>query len=41
MDDEVDTKTWVNLVDRDGSWHVNDQIYSMFYAIEEVVRTFL
>ena len=42
--DEMDdggTEDWVNAIDRGGLWHVNDQTYNVFVAIEEVVRTYL
>ena len=32
------TKDWINAVDRGGLWHVNDQTYSIFYALEDLVR---
>ena len=29
---------WVNAIDRGGLWHVTDLSYSLFYAVEEVIR---
>ena len=34
------TKTWMNMVDRGGLWHINDQTYSIFVFIEEELRRF-
>jgi hypothetical protein len=39
-DEEMGTEDWTNLIDRGGLWHVNDQAYNLFYAIEEEVRKY-
>ena len=41
MDEDRGTDEWTNLTDRGGLWHVNDQTYSVFYAMEEVIRQHL
>ena len=41
MDEDRGTEEWTNLIDRGGLWHVNDQTYSVFYAMEEVIRQHL
>lgn len=35
------TETWTNLVDRGGLWHVSDETYSIFAAVEEEIRRHL
>ena len=37
---EGGTEDWINSIDRGGLWHINDQTYSLFYAIEEVRKYF-
>ena len=39
-DEEGDggTETWTNLVDRGGLWHMNDQTYRLFVALEYSIR---
>ncbi len=32
---------WVNLVDRDGLWHITNATFMFFCAIEEVLRSHL
>ena len=32
------TEDWLNAIDRGRLWHVPQQTYSLFYAVEEVVR---
>ena len=39
--DESDDESWCNLVDRGGLWHVNDEAYTLFYAMEEEIRQVL
>ena len=34
------TETWMNMVDRGGLWHINNQTYSIFVFIEELRRFF-
>ena len=41
MDDERGTEAWTNFIDRGGLWHVNDQTYSLFVTMEEVIRQHL
>ena len=38
LDSDGGTETWMNMIDRGGLWHVNDQTYSLFVIMEEVVR---
>ena len=38
-DEERGTEDWTNAIDRGGLWHISDQAYGLFYAIEEEVRT--
>lgn len=38
-DGERGTEDWVNSLDRGGLWHVSDTTYSLFYAMEEEVRS--
>lgn len=40
-DEERGTEDWTNSLDRGGLWHVNDTAYSLFYAMEEEVRSHL
>ena len=40
-DKERGTEDWTNLIDRGGLWHINDQAYGLFYAIEEVHTHFM
>lgn len=35
-----DTKAWTNIIDRGGLWHINDQTYSLFVALEEECQRF-
>jgi hypothetical protein len=36
--DRQETEEWVNSIDRGGLYHVNDDIYTIFYFMEEEVR---
>ena len=40
MDSEGGTEMWLNMIDRGGLWHVNDQTYSLFAVMEEELRRF-
>ncbi len=40
-DDERGTEDWTNILDRGGLWHISDAAYSLFYSIEEEVRSLL
>lgn len=39
-DGDKGTEDWTNLLDRGGLWHVSDTTYSIFYAMEEEIRTY-
>ena len=34
MDSNDGTEMWLNMIDRGGLWHVNDQTYSLFEIME-------
>ncbi len=38
VDMEKDTESWTNIVDRGGLFHINDEIYTLFYNMEICVR---
>ena len=38
MDSDGGTEMWLNMIDRGGLWHVNDQTYSLFVIMEEEIR---
>lgn len=40
-DEEKGTEVWTNGIDRGGLWHINDNVYTMFYLIEENIRKHL
>ena len=33
-DSNMGTEEWINLIDRGGLWHVNDDIYDIFVIME-------
>ena len=35
------TEEWTNMINRGGLWNVNDLLYSLFVAFEEVIRQHL
>lgn len=41
LDEDCGTERWMNMIDRGGLWHINDQTYSIFVIMEEEVRQFL
>ena len=36
--DDDRSEAWCNSLDRGGLWHIKDEAYSLFHAIEEVIR---
>ena len=36
-----DSSRWTCIIDRGGLWHINDNLYRVFYAMEEEVRMYL
>ena len=40
LDEDGGTETWLNMIDRGGLWHVNDQTYSLFNIMEDEIRRF-
>ena len=38
MDPEEGEDSWIKRIDRGGLWHVNEGIYVLFYAMEEIIR---
>ena len=40
LDEDCGTEMWMNMIDRGGLWHINDQTYSIFVIMEEEVRRF-
>ena len=40
MDSDGGTEMWLNMIDRGGLWHVNDQTYSLFSIMEEEICRF-
>ncbi len=40
-DESEGTEDWINAIDRGGLWHVNDDVYAIFYMIEEEIRSYL
>ena len=38
MDTDGGTEMWLNMIDRGGLWHVNDQTLSLFAIMEEEIR---
>ena len=40
MSEDGGTETWLNMVDRGGLWHVNDQTYGLFVSMEELARQY-
>ena len=40
MDSDGGTEMWLNMIDRGGLWHVNDQTYSLFEIMEEEIRRY-
>ena len=40
FDDSIDTEEWVNLVNRGGLWRINEDMYTTFVIMEEIVQPF-
>ena len=38
-DEACGTEEWTNAIDRGGLWHINDNTYTIFYLIEEEIRS--
>ena len=38
LDDTKGTEEWTNAIDRGGLWHINDDVYTIFYFMEEVAN---
>lgn len=36
-----DSSLWMDTIDRGGLWHIKDDVYPVFYAMEEEVRRFI
>ena len=36
-----DSSRWTTIIDRGGLWHISDDLYRVFYAMEEEVRRYL
>ena len=39
--EERGTEKWTNELDRGGLWHRNDLVYSLFYAMEQILHSYL
>lgn len=37
-EDDGETETWLNTMDRGGLWHVNDMTFTLFLILEEEIR---
>ena len=36
-----DSSLWMDIIDRGGLWHIKDDVFPVFYAMEEEVRRFI
>ena len=39
-EDDRGTEEWTNRIDRGGLWHISDDVYVIFYILEEEIRKF-
>ena len=40
MDEQGGTEDWVNLIDRGGLWHINNDTYDLFVTLEYEIQRF-
>ena len=41
LESDSTSKTWINAIDRDGLWRVNDDVFALFCDIEYEIRRHL